>query len=253
MNGIFSIAFRNMHPPVLCYIPARGGSKRIPGKNIRPFCGRPLLAYTAEQAKALPWVDRIVLDTDDSQIADVGRAAGLEVPFLRPAEFATDDAQVIESVLHMLDRLERHDGYRPTYLLLLQTTSPLREVADIQACWDLLQATDATTVLTVCPTHPRLYHRDADARIRLVNGNESHSTNMQAWPPAFLLNGCFAYLVRVDALRAEHRIITNDTRAVVCPKWRSVDLDTPEEWVLAEHLYRHKEEISRAMAAEGAR
>lgn len=241
-----------MEHRVLCLIPARGGSKRIPGKNIRPFCGTPLLAYTAEQAKALPWVDRIVLDTDSEAIATVGRDAGIEVPFLRPPALAADNAQVIDSVLHMLDRLAAEEAYVPTHLLLLQTTSPLREVADIQACWDMAQATPATTVLTVCPTHPRLYHMDADARIALVNGNESQSTNMQAWPPAFILNGCFAYIVRIDALRVERRIITRDTRAVVCPAWRSVDLDTPEEWVLAEHLYRHKEEIARAMAAEGA-
>lgn len=241
------------HPSIraLCVIPARGGSKRIPGKNIRSFCGTPLIARAVQQAKGISWFDRVIVDTDDQAIADVGIAAGAEVPFLRPAELATDKAMMIDSLLNLLERLEKDEGYLPEYLCLLQTTSPLREAEDIEACRVMMEKTHAKTVLTVCPTHPRLYHLDEEQRLILVNGNEGLSTNAQAWPPAYVLNGCFVYLVRVDALRAEKRIITDDTRGVICPAWRSVDLDTPEDWVMAEHLFKHKDELTAAMKAEG--
>jgi CMP-N-acetylneuraminic acid synthetase len=128
--------------------------------------------------------------------------------------------------------------------MILQTTSPLREDKDITACWGLMEKTDATTVLTVCPTHPRLYHLSPKSDLILVNGSEDQSTNIQAWPVGFILNGCFVYISKPPALLKEKRVITKKTKAVVCPKWRSVDLDTPEDWVLAEFLFQHKREIA---------
>jgi N-acylneuraminate cytidylyltransferase len=94
-----------------------------------------------------------------------------------------------------------------------------------------------------CPTHPRLYHLSPDNDIKLVNGSEKMSTNMQAWPPGYLLNGCFVYIIKAATLLKEKVIITKKTKAVVCDKWRSIDLDTPEEWVMAEVLYKNKKAI----------
>ena len=98
-------------------------------------------------------------------------------------------------------------------------------------------------MLTVTPTHPRLYHLKKDGSLVLGNKFSDDSTNVQAWRPAYLLNGCFVYLMKTSALRKERTIITKNTKAVVCDKWRSVDLDEPEDWVVAEMLYRHKKEI----------
>lgn len=236
-----------MPSKVLAVIPARAGSKRIPNKNIRDFCGKPLVAHAVLQAKRLDFVDRVMVDTDSPEIAEIAKSSGAEVPFLRPAELATDESKVVDSVLHLLARLKETEGYEPTHVLLLQTTSPLRDVADISACWKLIWEGDATTVLTVCPTHPRLYHLGPKNELELVNGSEAMSTNMQAWPPGYVLNGCFAYLVKTEALLVEKSIITKNTRAVVCDKWRSVDLDTPEDWVLAEWLFTHRAEIEQAL------
>ena len=232
-------------PKVLAYIPARGGSKRIPGKNIKKFAGKPLIAYAIEQALACKLADKVVVDTDSPEIAKISKRYGAEVPFLRSAKLAKDKSLVIDSIINTLDRLEKEQNYKPTHLLLLQTTSPLRELKDIADCWKLMQSTDATTVLTVCPTHPRLYHMNDKKDILLVNGNEGMSTNMQAWPEGYILNGCFVYIVDIYTLRKEHRIITAKTKAIVCPKWRSVDLDTPEEWVMAEILYKNRKKIER--------
>lgn len=235
---------RTHKPKILAYIPARSGSKRIPGKNIKNFAGKPLIYHTIKQALACPIIDRVVVDTDSENIAKVARSCGAQVPFLRPIELARDDSRVIDAIIYMLNRLEKEKKYKPTHLLILQTTSPLRNSSDILDCWKLMQSTDATTVLTVCPTHPRLYHLNAKNDILLVNGNEDMSTNMQAWPQAYILNGCFVYIVDIPTLRKEKRIITKKTKAVICPKWRSVDLDTPEEWIIAENIYKNRKQIN---------
>ncbi len=232
---------------VLAIIPARGGSKRIPNKNIRDFCGASLLARTIKQAKAHRKITRVVVDTDSPEIAEEAKKHGAEVLYLRPAELATDTAKVVDAILHLLAFLKKEENYVPEQMIILQTTSPLREQKDIDACFELMEKTDATTVLTVAPTHPRLYHMDAEGNLELGNKFTADSTNMQAWRPAYLLNGCFVYIVKTDALLKEKRIITEKTKAVVCDKWRSVDLDMPEEWVVAEVLYRHKEEITTAI------
>ncbi len=232
-------------PRVLAIIPARGGSKRIEGKNARPFCGKPLIAHTIEQAKSLTFVDRVIVDTDSRSLADIAEQNGIPVPYLRPSNLARDTSQVIESILHLLARLKSEEHYVPDYILILQTTSPLREISDITACWKLLQKGGATTVLTVARTHPRLYHLDTKGFISLANKSETKSTNMQAWPKGYLLNGCFAYIVETKALLKERAIITKKTKAIVCPAWRSVDLDTPEDWVIAELLYTNREAIAK--------
>lgn len=232
---------------ILAIIPARGGSKRIPHKNIRDFCGKPLIAHAIEQAKSTSFVSRVIVDTDSAEIAAVAKKYDAEVPFLRPKNLATDTAQATDAIIHLLERLKKDEGYEPTHVLILQTTSPLREMRDIDACFEMMQRTGASSVLTVAPTHPRLYHLDAEQRLIPANREPVDSTNVQAWPPAYLLNGCFVYLIKTEALLREKKIITADTRAVICDKWRSVDLDEPEDWGVAELLYRHREEIRRSL------
>lgn len=230
---------------ILAYIPARSGSKRIPGKNIKDFLGKPLIAYTIEQALKCPIVDRVIVDTDSEKIAKISRRQGADVPFLRPPELARDDSKTIDTILYTLDRLKKEQKYKPTHILILQTTSPLREPQDILNCWKLMQSTDATTVLTVCPTHPVLFHMNDKRDIILVNDQKSVATNTQDWPPAYIPNGCFVYLVNIRIMRKENKIITKKTKAVVCPKWRSIDLDTPEEWVMAETIYKNRIKIEK--------
>ena len=224
---------------ILAIIPARGGSKRIPNKNIRKFLGKPLIAYAIKQGLSCKLIDRLIVDTESDKIAKVAKKYGAEVPFLRPKELAQDGSNVIDAIFYTLERLKKEENYIPTHIMILQTTSPLRESEDIEACWEMMKKTDATTVLTVCPTHPKLYHLSSKNDTILVNGLETHSNNTQTWEPAYLLNG-LVYIVSVDALYKEKLIITRKTKAVICPKWRSVDLDTPEEWVMAEVFYKNK-------------
>lgn len=238
---------RAKKPTVLAIVPARGGSKRINNKNIRSFAGKPLIVHAIKQARSLTFVDRIIVDTDSKAIAKVARSSGAEVPFLRPSHLATDNSQMVESILHLLSMMKEKEAYVPDYILLLQPTSPLREKGDVVACWKRMHEGDATTVLTVAPTHPQLYYLGKKGELELANKVGVQSTNTQAWRPGYLLNGCFVYLVYVPALLKEKKIITRKTVAVTCPKWRSVDLDTPEEWVLAEFLFKNTSKIERAL------
>ena len=228
---------------VLVIIPARSKSKRIANKNIKKFLGKPLIAYAIQQARALSFADRVIVDTDSKKVASIAKKYGAEVPFLRPKRLARDASVLADSLRHMLQRLRKEESYIPTHILILQTTSPLRELGDVTKCWRMMQTTNATTVLTVCPTHPKLYHLNGKSDLTLVNGSEAVSNNTQEWEPGYMLNGCFAYIVKVPALLKEKRIITKKTKAVVCDKWRSIDLDTPEDWAVAELLYRRKKFI----------
>lgn len=235
-------------PKILAYIPARGGSKRIPGKNIKKFAGKPLIAHTIEQALACKIADRVIVDTDSPDIAKIAEKYGAEVPFLRPTELAKDTSKVVDSIIYLLDKLKKDENYVPSQILILQTTSPLREVEDIKKCWEEAQKDPkVTTVLTVCPTHPKLYHLGRKNYTVLANGSESKTNNTQAWPPTYILNGCFVYIIKTSALLKEKRVITAKTKAVICPKWRSVDLDTPEEWVIAELLFKNKKNINEQL------
>lgn len=241
-----------MRPEVLAIIPARFGSKRIPLKNIKNFLGKPLIAYSIDQARKASCITRVIVDTDSPKIAAVAKKYGAEVPFLRPPALATDTAKVYDSIEQLLNKLKKSEGYVPDYIVILQTTSPLREVSDIEACWQMIKKTKATTVVTVCSTHPRLYHLGKKNELIPVNTAVGATTNTQSWKPGFLLNGCFVYLVKTTQLLKEKSIITKDTKAVVCPKWRSVDLDTPEEWVMAEVLFSNKNKIKAQLKKMGA-
>jgi len=126
---------------VLAYIPARAGSKRIPNKNIRDFLGKPLIAYAIEQARVCNFVDCVMVDTDSSAIAKIALELGAKVPWLRPKRLASDKSKVVDSILYNLRRLKEEENYQPDYVMILQTTSPLREKKDIEDCWRMMQKT----------------------------------------------------------------------------------------------------------------
>jgi len=219
----------------LALITARGGSKGIPGKNLAPVRGKPLLAWSVEAARGAASVARVLLSTDDPRIADAGRAAGAEVPFLRPDEFARDDASLVPVVLHALDWLRREVGREPDAVLLLQPTSPLRDARDIDDAAELL-APDADAVVSVCPTHhhPLFAQRlTADGTLERYLPAGTDYPRRQDVPPAYALNGAI-YLVRPAALRKHRSFLPPRTRGYVMPPERSLDVDEP--WDL--HLVR---------------
>jgi CMP-N,N'-diacetyllegionaminic acid synthase len=226
---------------VLGVVPARGGSKAIPGKNIADLAGRPLLAWTADAA-AGSVLARCVLSTDDPDIAEVGRTAGLDVPFARPAELATDAASSIDVVLHALDAVEA-DGDAPyDAVMLLQPTTPFRTRADIDAAVALLEASGADSVISVVDVgghHPARMKRIEDGRLIDPPYAEAvENQPRQELEPLFIRNGAI-YLTRTSVLRTRS-FRGRDARALVMDAERSINIDVPLDLLLA-----------RAVAAEG--
>lgn len=223
---------------VLGVVPARGGSKGIPGKNLTPLEGRPLLAWTAGAARASV-LTRVVLSTDDERIAEAGRALGLDVPFLRPGELATDDAASIDVALHALDAVEADDDPYDA-VMLLQPTSPFRAAEDIDAAVRLLGASGADAVVSVVDVgghHPaRMKWLEGDRLVDPPFAEEVENQPRQSLRPMVIRNGAI-YLTRTAVLR-RRTFKGDDCRALVMPAERSVNIDVPLDLVVAEALLR---------------
>jgi len=223
---------------VLAIVPARSGSKGVPGKNVRPLAGRTLLDYTAEAARQSGVVDRMVLSTDAEDVAEAGRRAGLEVPFLRPPELARDDTPMLPVLQHTLDTLER-DGWVPTFVVLLQPTSPLRRAEHVRHALTLLQQSGADSLVTVVEV-PR--HFSPDYVMRIENGvlrpflpEGAAVTRRQDARAAYSRDGT-VYAFRRDTLSRYNSIYGPDCRPLVIDAEESLSIDTPRDWADAERL-----------------
>jgi len=223
---------------------ARGGSKGLPGKNIRPVGGKPLIAWTLEAALKCPLVNRVVVTTDSQEIADVCRAFGAEVPFLRPSELAQDDTPGMDPLLHAVRWLEDNENYRPELVMLAQATSPLRPAEDMSRAIELLFEKSADAVVSVTPVeeHPFAMKRmDEDGRMTDYVGQENPVNRRQDLPPLYVLNGAI-YLVRRDVLLREETFYTDCTYGLIMPPERSIDVDTAWDLYLADLILRDRAE-----------
>ena len=212
---------------VLALIPARGGSKGLPGKNIRPAGGRPLIDFTIAAARAAQCVDRVVLSSDDDEIMRVARDCGCEVPFRRPAELATDEASSIDVVLHALDALPAHD-----LVVLLQPTSPLRTAEDIDGACRLMLQRDAQSCVSVTPAEQSpywMFRLSGDGLLDPLLTDSARASRRQDLPPVYVLNGA-VYVARCEGLRRERSFVGPRTVGYVMPAERSLDIDTPADF-----------------------
>lgn len=221
---------------VIGLITARGGSKSMPRKNIAPLAGKPLIAWTIEAARASRLLSRILVSTDDGEIAQVAAAWGAEVPFTRPAELAGDATPHVLVVEHAIRWLEEAEGSRPHYMLLLQPTSPLRSAEDIDAAIALAEEREAIAVVSVSPMerHPYLSKRIlANGTLADFITSDIAYLRRQDLPPAYALNGAL-YLNRCDSLLRDHSFLPPGTLGYVMPPERSLDVDTPWDFHLIE-------------------
>ena len=235
--------------PILGLIPARGGSKGIPRKNLAPFCGRPLLACTIDAARSSRRLSDLVVSTDDDEIAAVARAAGVDV-VRRPADLAADGSPMMPVVVHALETRERETHTRFEALVLLQPPCPLRLAEDIDGAIDKLLATGAACVVSVCEAgeHPLRAKRIVDDRVVPFAGAEPPGGLRQGLPPAYRRNGAIYVLRRALAFEPDP-IRTAEVRPYVMPVERSVDIDTWLEFRLAELLMREREATARGAHA----
>ena len=230
-------------PAILGLIPARGGSKAIPKKNIAVVAHKPLIAWTVEEAIESDSLDRLVISTDDLETADIGKKLGAEVPFLRPAELATDTSTSMDVILHTVRWLDDNENYRPDYVLLLQPTSPLRTATDIRTSIELLLAKRGDSIVSVCETrHHPLWMTSVNEQGRLMElyPRSAAPTRRQDLPVAFALNGAI-YLALRNFLLSERTFISDRTYAYVMPENRSLDIDTPWDLYLADLILRARE------------
>jgi CMP-N,N'-diacetyllegionaminic acid synthase len=231
-----------MKAEILGIIPARFGSKGVPRKNVRLVADKPLIAWTWEAATAAPSITRLIVSTDDPEVADLARSARVEVPFLRPAEFASDTASAVDVVVHALEWLKKTDEYEPDFILWLQPTSPLRVADDIEAAVRLQREKRADSVISVCPAehHPMWMKRVRDDGLLMAWAEEKVSPQRrQELPQAFRLNGSI-YLTRREVLLKERSFYAQATYAYVMPHERSLDIDTPWELFMADLILRHQ-------------
>jgi CMP-N,N'-diacetyllegionaminic acid synthase len=219
---------------VLGLVPARGGSKGIPDKNIRPLAGRSLLEYAVRAASGV--VDRTVLSTDSERIAAEGRRAGLEVPFLRPADLARDDTPMLPVIEHAVDTLEQQ-GWSPEIIVLLQPTSPLRTPDHIRRAVEQLRESGADSVVTVVelPRHlsPDYVMRIEDGRLVPFLPEGVRVTRRQDARPAVVRDGT-VYAFWRRTLRTTGSIYGTNCQPLVVPARESITIDTPEDWDEAE-------------------
>jgi CMP-N,N'-diacetyllegionaminic acid synthase len=227
---------------ILGVITARGGSKGIPGKNLKLLGGKPLLAYTLESAEESAVFDRVILSTDDAEIAAAARARGCEVPFMRPADLAQDETPHLPVMQHAVDWLRENEHYRPDVVVILQPTSPLRRAADIRHAIQLLTETGADSVLTVSAVsahvHPMRMLRMADdgTATLFVSGEpvRRRINRRQDLPSAWLMNGSI-YAFRTDVLSAAEPSLYGDrTVALPVPHPYGLSIDDQDDWLAAE-------------------
>ena len=223
---------------VLGLVPARGGSKGVPGKNVRPLAGHTLLEYTARAARESGVLDRVILSTDAPEIADAGRRAGLEVPFMRPASLAADDTPMLPVIEHALAETAKH-GWVPSIIVLLQPTSPLRRPDHIRDAVNLLRETNADSVVTVVeiPRHlsPDYVMRIDGGRLKPFLPGGQRITRRQDARPAYSRDGT-VYAFRRSTLERWGGIYGDDCRPLLIDVRESLSIDTQDDWEQAERV-----------------
>ncbi len=222
---------------MLALIPARGGSKGLPGKNIRPLAGKPLIAHTVQAALEAESVTRVICSTDSPEIAEVAARYGAEVPFLRPAELAQDDSLAIDNYIYTVDRLNAEGAEVEEYVVLLPT-APLRTGADIDAAAKIFHDRKADAVISFYqPAHPVQWFRyiDDDGVLRSFLPEGDRLANRQDEKESYLPNGAI-YIFRHSVLKGTRKYYTDRTYPYLMPAGRSVDIDGIDDFEYAEFL-----------------
>jgi len=222
---------------ILAIIPARGGSKRLPHKNVLDLAGKPLVAWSIESALSSKYIDRVILSSDDEEIIKVAKEWGCDIPFTRPKELAQDSSRSIDLVTHALNTLEEeYDD-----VILLQPTSPLRTSEDIDNAIEQFYAKDATSVIGVCEVeHSPLWSNTLDESLSMNNflDDKYNNSRSQDLPTYYRINGAF-YMSRVaSVLKEESFFVKENIYAFVMSQKHSVDIDTKLDFIIAEAVLK---------------
>ena len=230
----------------VAFIFARGGSKGLPGKNIRNFGGKPLIAWSIECALSVKAIDRVIVSTDSEEIAESSKRYGAEVPFMRPLELATDESPEWLSWRHALEFLQESSIALPEIMVSLPTTSPLRAVIDVERCLDQFSKGGCDVVVTVAEARRNPYFNmvtdNSDGTVRLVMENYQVTRRQDAPIVRELTTVC--YVADPNFVLSHNSIFDGRVKAVNVPKKRAVDIDSIEDFNYAEFLANSKEATS---------
>lgn len=238
-----------MSAEVLGVIPARGGSKAIPRKNLRPVAGVPLVVRTIQSARAALTVTRLVVTTDDGEIRELALRHGAEAPFVRPAELAGDLVPDLPVFQHLLDWLRSTEGYTPDVIVHLRPTAPLRQPRHIDEAVELLLAdseADSVRSITRAPIHPLKMWRMDDGWLvpfvppEVYNIPEAYSLPRQALPAAFIQNGAVD-VIRLHTILDLNSMAGRRIRPYVMEEWCSINVDSPVDLLVADLLARQSQ------------
>jgi CMP-N,N'-diacetyllegionaminic acid synthase len=225
---------------IVAVIPARGGSKGVPRKNIRLIAGKPLLAWTIEEAKKSKYTDRVILSTEDDEIISVARRWGCEVPFKRPLELAKDDTPGIDPVLHALESMESDYDY----VVVLQPTSPMRRASDIDACIEecLSRKTNVCVSVSAVDKSPYwMYSLDEEKRLRPLFPAYEHVARRQDLPTVYMPNGA-VFVAKVPWLLKNRTFVADDTVACCMAPAHSIDVDSEIDFRVCELMLMERGE-----------
>ena len=229
---------------IIALIPARGGSKGLPGKNTRSLLGKPLIAWTIEQAKACKFIDRIVVTTDDPDISKISKQYNAEVPFLRPAELATDQASTIDMILHALSFFEKEGNFYDS-LVLLEPTSPLRDVRDVEngllELYSNKKAESIVGVSKVVSAHPSFLMEIKNGFICPHSDSEFSPLRRQEITDLYFPEGSF-YASYCRSLKERKSFYHKQTLAYTLPKYKSYEIDELDDFIIVEALIKAKNE-----------
>jgi CMP-N,N'-diacetyllegionaminic acid synthase len=234
---------------ILGLIVARGGSKGLPRKNILPLNGQPLIGWSIKQALASKYLDKVIVSTDDDEIADISKQYGAAVPFRRPAQLATDGAKTLDVIIHALNFLE-DQGQSYDYLVLLEPTSPLRESEDIDKCLEILEnnrtARAIVSVAKLESGHPdfNVTIDQGTGLIRKIDGTTNFKViRRQDLKDVFFFDGTI-YVSDVQTLLEKETFYHELTLAYIVPKWKSFEIDDIYDFWAIENIMKHQRGIT---------
>ena len=222
---------------VLGIIPARGGSKGLPRKNILPFANKPLIVHSINQANKSKYIDKLILSSEDQKIIDICKSYKIDIPFIRPKSLSQDETSGLDVVFHAVENMQGYD-----IVVLLQPTSPLRTFKDIDKCIEKLINRDVNACVSVVETSKSPYWmfelNEHENFIPVVKNTPLVSIR-QNLPRTFGINGA-VYVAKIDWYKKTKEFINEETIAYIMPKDRSIDIDTKEDFLFAEYLIEKK-------------
>lgn len=228
---------------ILAIIPARGGSKGIPYKNIMDICGKPLIAYSIEAAKKSKYIDYTLVSTDDTKIKEVSLKYGASVPFLRPEEISNDTAKSIDVVIHGINYL-KENGEEFDYVVLLQPTSPLRTCKDIDEAIETLIKREEESLVSVCEVeeNPVLMRVIKDNSLQEIMNFDGDNLRRQDLPTVYIFNGAL-YINKVSMLLKDKAFVDKKTLPYIMEKEKSIDIDNKIDAKLAELILKENSDV----------